>query len=237
MRLITDISKSDPKIKNRVMVHHSFRFSKKMLRSKNTAWFLPISGSSRCGLRFVLSRNHFTKIFNTISKPTPLRVAWPHLRGLAGQERCLNTLILIRVQGGATLGLPPHSGEKGGHSRKSKNSRCQIGFTQQQLSKMHSGYHSVVCAGLFRQEMSLNHSHKKELTIWFWKKVLFLASDFLAISRSWMLFHDNKKNYRKSAVLASLHGIVDTLYCSVYESFGLCMGNFCKIPHFRRKKM
>jgi hypothetical protein len=54
------------------------------------------------------------------ANPTPSGVARPPRRGLAGQECCLNTLILLGGQGGAPLGLPPPLGERGGHPRKSE---------------------------------------------------------------------------------------------------------------------
>ena len=89
----------------------------------------------------VLSRNHFTTISNTLSRPT-LRVARPPLRGLAGQDCCLNTLILYGVRGGAPPGLPPPlGGERGSPLYIGKIQGTGEGFTRQHLSEMHSGYH------------------------------------------------------------------------------------------------
>jgi hypothetical protein len=76
--------------------------------------------------RTVLSGIVSQKIFKIISNP-PSRVTRPLHRGLAGQECCLNTLILHGGLGGAPLGLPPPLGERGGHPRNfyasSKNAR------------------------------------------------------------------------------------------------------------------
>jgi hypothetical protein len=63
-----------------------------------------------------------------MSKPTPSGVARLPRRGLAGQECCLNTLILHGGQGGAPLGCLPLWGREGVTLVNQKNLRCQIGF-------------------------------------------------------------------------------------------------------------
>ncbi len=76
----------------------------------------------------VLSRNHFTKIFNTVSKPT-LRGSLGRLVGTSlGKNCCFNTLIFTGGQGGAPLGLPPLWGRVGVSLVNRKNLRHQIGF-------------------------------------------------------------------------------------------------------------
>ena len=66
----------------------------------------------------ILSRNLFTKIFNTMSKPTLSGSLGRLGFGLAGQDCCLNTLIFHGGQEGAPLGLPPPPGERVGYPRK-----------------------------------------------------------------------------------------------------------------------
>jgi hypothetical protein len=80
------------------------------------------------GRRNVPSRNHFTKIFNNMSKHTPSRVARPPRLGPRWARMLFEHFNFTRGSMGAPLGLPPPLGERGGHPRKSENLKRQIGF-------------------------------------------------------------------------------------------------------------
>jgi hypothetical protein len=94
----------------------------------------------------VLSRNHFTKRFNNMSKP-PFRGRSAASSGSRWARMLFEHVNFILGQGCAPLG------ERGGHLINRKIQSIRLGFTLQQLSEMISDTTVIFC---FQKNLLLN---------------------------------------------------------------------------------